>query len=269
MKFWQSRHKPQCKLSQKDLIDISEAITQTYAPFDTHHQPELVLMPVDPIHLYAYWNLKGYETHDESSHVGKQLALRIYSIPELSENTENLQLSFDIKVYGFRHQQKVHLPVAATAYSAVVGEINADSSFSPLAVSETIHVPREYPVSNIKINANENRVHINNAQENNSTNSPNPKQTPTFSHPIKNNFDSLPFDPKMNKSIDANTQKIQQPDAFILKNFNDYGYDLKIYKNGFTVDFTHMLSKQNIPPHISEIKPVAIDKNTSGQGRLI
>jgi hypothetical protein len=56
------------------------------------------------------------------------------------------RLSFNIKVAGFQNQQQVHLPLAAAAYSAVIGEITADHSFSPLVTADTIHVPRKNPV---------------------------------------------------------------------------------------------------------------------------
>ncbi len=79
MKFWQSKNNPQCKLSQQDLIDISEEINQKYTPFDNHHQPELVLMPVDPINLYAYWNLNSNQSISNAHHIDKQPSMQTFS----------------------------------------------------------------------------------------------------------------------------------------------------------------------------------------------
>jgi hypothetical protein len=141
MTFWQSRYNPQLKLSQQDLIDISEEITQAYAPDNSYVQSELVLMPVDPVTLHAYWNIQNNST----SATDTELILRVYSEPILSEHSSHLRLSFDIKLSSFQGQQTVAAPMAATAYSAVIGTINADSSFSVLATSEIIHVPRESP----------------------------------------------------------------------------------------------------------------------------
>ena len=112
MKLLQSRYNSQCKLSQQDLRDISEEIIETYAPHD-NHQSELVLMPVDPVNLYAYWNLPenktGNEINTEANPIDKQFALRIYTIPEHSESASNIKLSFDVKVDGLNNQQKSEL----------------------------------------------------------------------------------------------------------------------------------------------------------------
>ncbi|NOQ13940.1 MAG: DUF4912 domain-containing protein [Methyloprofundus sp.] len=233
MKFWQSRHNPQCKLSQQDLLDISKEIIQTYAPHEPHYQPELVLMPVDPINLYAYWKLKDNKTDDANKHVDKQLLLKIYSIPEISEHSNTLQFSFEIKVDGFRNQQKVHLPVAATAYSAVIGEINADNSFSTLATANTIHVPRENPVSDNNANKRKKILQINKINKNNST-------------------------------PEVSTQNTDF-ETFIVKNFNDYGYDLTVYHHKSVQEFKNFLAKQGINTQLSSSKKT----NTSSQGRFL
>ncbi len=271
MKFWQSKNNPQCKLSQQDLLDISEEINQQYTPFDNHHQPELVLMPVDPINLYAYWNLKENKTNTEISPVDKQLALRIYSIPELSEHPGKLQLSFDIKVYGFRNQQKVQLPIAATAYSAVVGEINADDSFSPLAISDTIHVPRETPVDDISMTGNETILDKDNEQVNNFIRAGESQDSSTFADNLLETLKALSADSKININVtsEMNNLEMQQFKVFILKNFNDYGYDLKVYTSELVPDFNNMMLKKNIKTHLSHIKTKVTDKNISGLGRLL
>lgn len=269
MKFWQSRYNPQCKLSQQDLRDISEDITQAYAPHETHHQPELVLMPVDPINLYAYWNLKENETDNEIKHIDKQLALRVYSIPELSEHSSQLQLSFDINVSGFRNQLKVHLPVAATAYSAVIGEINADNSFSALAISDTIHVPRENPVSENSNNDNGNTLAINQALENNFVMPFTTQASPVLEHNLNDSNTVQTSQTQEDKFIPEMSTQSAQPSAIILKNFNDYGYDLKVYENESSPEFKSFLSKQDLIKQLNTKKSNTVDKKTSGQGCIL
>jgi len=264
MKLWQSKHNPQCKLSQQDLLDISKDIIQAYAPHDTCHQPELVLMPVDPTNLYAYWKLKD-NTDDAIKSVDKQLVLKIYSIPEISELSSNLQLSFEIKVDGFQNQQKVHLPVAATAYSAVIGEINTDDSFSALAAANTIHVPRENPVSEHSLNNAENTVKTSLIQDSHVSRSRMPEE-----HLVAENSEhTLQTDPldEYNSVSCVYTQDTQN-EAFIVKNFNDYGYDLKVYPNRLGGEFKNILSKQGINIQLSGNKTKASDKNTSSQERF-
>ena len=242
-------------LSQQDLLDISEEITQAYAPHESHHQSELVIMPVDPINLYAYWNLKDSEIEDTISNTDKQLALRIYSIPELSEKSANIQLSFDIKVYGLNNQQKVHLPVAASAYSAVIGEINTDNSFSTLAASDTIHVPRENPVCEKAQNDNEGTPKLS------------PKAENTFQNTIGNQEslspDSAPFFEQLNQILNSHITTQTNIDetgskTLLVQDFNHYGYDLQIHENDFNLESKAIFpeKKIDIQRNSDEVSPI-------------
>ncbi|NOR81832.1 MAG: DUF4912 domain-containing protein [Methyloprofundus sp.] len=267
MKFWQSKHNPQCKLSQQDLLDISKDIIQAYVPHDTCQQPELVLMPVDPTSLYVYWKLKDNSTDDAIKPVDKQLILKIYSIPEISEFSNNLQLSFEIKVDGFQNQQKVQLPVAATAYSAVIGEINTDEDdrFTALAAANTIHVPRESPVSEHRLNNAENTVKINLMQDSHVS-----RSRMSEEHLVAENSEhTLQTDsPNEYNSVSGVYAQDTQNEAFIVKNFNDYGYDLKVYPNQLGEEFKNILSKQGINIQLSGNKTKTSNKNTSSQERF-
>lgn len=274
MKLWQSKHDPHCKLSQQSLLDISEKITQEYAPYDSHHQPELVLMPVDPVNLYAYWNLKQHETDQTIEHVDKPLALRIYSLTESDTDPENIKLSFDITVEGLQKQQKIHLPLAASAYSAVIGEINADHSFSPLASSDTIHVPREHP-----------------ATENIANDLGNIPQTDTQQQAIFATDQSqvpcqLPLDYLENNVPTLVTEQLPDKltivmpppaepysETLILQNFKGYGYDLKVHQPLFDIEADAILQRSTEPmqagkPQTRSTNISNNQKNTSGHGRL-
>lgn len=271
MKRWQSRYNPQCKLSQQDLLDISEAITQTYAPHDIHHQPELVLMPVDPINLYAYWNLNNSETDENIiNNVDKQLALRICSLPELSEDSSNIKFSFDVRVQGLQNRQKIHLPAAASAYSAVIGEINADNSFSALATSDTIHVPRENPVIVNSLNNHENTVPTSQIKANNVITDLAPFLKPEPEYIINGRDVTVPTRQALENNIvtDAHTENVWYESA-TLENFKGYGYDLKVYGNEHNTEPENSLLNQT--KHIQMRSKISstIDKNTSGQGRLL
>ena len=45
------------RLSPKELLDIGDEIGRSFAPKASYNIPEVILLPVDPGHLYAYWNL--------------------------------------------------------------------------------------------------------------------------------------------------------------------------------------------------------------------
>ncbi|MCF7972174.1 MAG: DUF4912 domain-containing protein [Methylococcaceae bacterium] len=298
MTFWQSRYNPQLKLSQQDLLDVSEKITQAYAPQDSHVQSELVLMPVDPVTLYAYWNLEISNNSD------RQFIMRVYSNPEISEQPNSLKLSFDIQISSFKGQQKIYLPIAATAYSAVIGEINADNRFSILVASGVVHVPRETPVSIGSLNdktvlavpfiKSETPVEKANTKANNS-HTPGLQKSPEYKTNNKHGtvqsipmFDHL-FVAENNRApdiihvqqenskieysnavenlypFDINTQDSQY-EPFILKNFNNQGYDLKVYANSSVSEFVNILSMQESGFYISPKKSKATKQNSSGLG---
>jgi len=291
MTFWQSRYNPELKLSQQDLLDISEEITQAYAPDNSQLQSELVLMPVDPITLYAYWNLELGNQPD------RQLIMKVYSNPELSEHSSSLNLSFDIKVSSFQGQQKIYLPIAATAYSAVIGEINADNSFRALVTSNIIQVPRETPVvmsevvpiidseSSIGTNAEADHSHVvwqEAMPEHNINNSEQPTQKiPMFDHLFVAEINNVPdiihvqreniaFESNNNTAknqyTSTNNATAPQTEPFILKNFNNQGYDLKVYANNSDSEFAKILARQESGFYISPKKLNTTKLNSSGLG---
>jgi len=248
MKLCQSRFNSQCKLSQQDLRDISEEIIETYAPHD-NHQPELVLMPVDPVNLYAYWNLPKNETDNETNRkappIDKQFALRIYTIPELSESASNIKLSFEVKVDGLNNQQKVQLPIAASAYSAVIGEINADNHFNALASSKAIHVPRDNPAperqpGKLHVQSQDEQIQELHLANNHA------HQRQDFCTEDQAFNQTIHASQTQENSIIAETKTDQiNPDTIVLNNFNNYGYDLQIHSGNIELEADILLPKQN------------------------
>jgi len=288
MKLCQSRYNSQCKLSLQYLLDISEEITRSYAPHESHHQPELVLMPVDPVNLYAYWNLNDSDSNSDNiiNNTSKPLALRIYSLPELSESASDIKLSFDIKVQGFQNQQKVHLPIAASAYSAVIGEINADNSFSTLATAETIHVPRDSPVTENSPDDDADTIVTGQIQDNNlithHTHTPLLDSNPDFTlqdsavmmHTGQMQESNLPLTqtPSVspateNKPVTESNTNQAWYERLVLANFNDFGYDLKVYGNIPDAESKISLSGQVLNIHIVPKTENTMTKNSSGLGR--
>jgi len=139
----QSKYNTQIQLSADEILAISQTITQAYMPSSAATEPELVILPVDPYHLYAYWHLEetGAITKAKAEECGT-LALRIYWHPEPVQKSSVSKLWFDVTVKKPQDQQKVQLPIDATEYSAVIGRRYADHSFAALAISNSIHVPR-------------------------------------------------------------------------------------------------------------------------------
>lgn len=122
-------------LSAQELLEISTQIRQEFTPKLIVHSPQLTLLPVDPQHLYAYWDVGGQEFHNP-------LILRIYwyppsyQTPQLSSN-----IWLDIPLEHASQCKQFRVPLADSMYSAALGELHADYHFDALAHSNTIQVP--------------------------------------------------------------------------------------------------------------------------------
>jgi len=134
----------QHKLSPKEMLEISEEISLDFAPRASNNTQELVLLPVDPNHLYVYWNLGDDKLNSTQKNDSEnQLTLRIYSEPNKNTDTLKTKSYFDVAIDGAKAQQKVFLPMRAheTTYCATIGKRSQDNSLAPFAYSNITHVP--------------------------------------------------------------------------------------------------------------------------------
>lgn len=139
--------------SPQELFGISQQISREFAPradMRAPGAPSLVLLPVDPRRLHAYWQLpepaRQARTDAQpqlpaTSETG--LTLRIYRQPEakadLPEQTENRPEWFDLPVSGQSSQQQIALPEplsnSAGYYQAAIGHLDQYKEFTALAYS--------------------------------------------------------------------------------------------------------------------------------------
>lgn len=131
------------RLSPREMLEISKEISRKNTLKISTSTPELVLLPVDPEHLYAYWNPGETRITSASKDDSHEIVLRIYSQPD--ENTKITTKSwFEVVIDNSRTQQKVLLPmqVNASAYSATIGKRYPDGRLAAFATSNVVHVPR-------------------------------------------------------------------------------------------------------------------------------
>jgi Domain of unknown function (DUF4912) len=134
-------HRGMC-FHRKELNDISREISRRFAPKAATAEPELCLLPVDPSHLYAYWDLGENKAQITPAYAAeKHLTLRIYWRPDASPETTSSNVWFDVAADNPESRQKVRLPIDDTAYSAALGKLNPDHSLDVLATSNIIQVP--------------------------------------------------------------------------------------------------------------------------------
>ncbi len=134
----------QYNLSPQEMLEISEDISLDFAPKASNNKQELVLLPIDPDHVHAYWNLSDGKTSDTQNNAFKdQLTLRVYEKPETTINTTETKSWFDVAINSIQSQQNISLPSHSqqSAYSASIGKRDQDNTLTPLASSNTTHIP--------------------------------------------------------------------------------------------------------------------------------
>ncbi len=130
--------------SPKEMLEISEEISRDFAPIASNNTQELILLPVDPDHLYIYWNLIKDKLLDAQKMAsGQQLTLRIYAEPDKNADTSKPKPYFDVAIDSAQAQQNIALPMHTheTTYCAIIGKRHKNNSLTPFAQSNTAHVP--------------------------------------------------------------------------------------------------------------------------------
>lgn len=135
---------PGFRLSPTEMLQISEEISRKYALQTFVGSPQLVLLPVDPHHLYAYWSPDQEKITSAPKDESHEIVLRIYPQPDDNTKTSPTQSWFDVVIDNSQTQQKVPLPaqVNANAYSATIGKRYPDDRLAAFSTSKVVHVPR-------------------------------------------------------------------------------------------------------------------------------
>jgi hypothetical protein len=128
--------------SYQDLQAIGQDISQRFSTKASNVAPELLLLPVDPYHLYAYWDIGRNKALAAAEYNAENpLTLRIYWRPDASPEMNRSHVWFDIRIEYSLNRKKLRLPIDDTYYSADLGRLNPDHSLEVLAHSNLIHVP--------------------------------------------------------------------------------------------------------------------------------
>ncbi|WP_374089385.1 DUF4912 domain-containing protein [Methylomicrobium lacus] len=125
--------------SHRELQAIGQDISQRFAPKASNNMPELLLLPVDPHHLYAFWETGA--NAQKSAPAQQPLTLRIYWRPDAAQEITRSNIWFDIPADNPANRKKVRLPIDDTYYSATLGTLKQDRTLDVLAQSNLIHVP--------------------------------------------------------------------------------------------------------------------------------
>jgi hypothetical protein len=136
----------------QELLNISAEISREFTPYAKDARSNLVLLPVDPRHLHAYWRIEEQPVHIQNiDKPDAQLTLRIYTQPQLP--VESLiapatPIWFDIRIDSAESNQDVALPAEAKVsgdFRAELGIMHGEQGFTPILVSNKVEMPKFGP----------------------------------------------------------------------------------------------------------------------------
>lgn len=135
------------KFESNELLAISEEISRNFSPTLTpEDQPKLVILPVDPEHLYAYWNIPEHQIEQMDIKIPDHgsLTLRIFNKAQPVHTETRPNDWFDIHITQLSMHQKVRLPprMAIGNFSATLGKSDIENTFAELVHSNHIYLPR-------------------------------------------------------------------------------------------------------------------------------
>jgi hypothetical protein len=128
------------KLTQKELLEVSDNISKYYAPKYLRLEVKLVVLPVDSQHLHVYWQLP--EDKPQSVTVppssSDKLMLRIHSVHTQTHETKPI---VEFAIGEQQTKQKIKLPVTnkGAVYSVSIGKIIPKYGFVQLIKSNITH----------------------------------------------------------------------------------------------------------------------------------
>jgi len=107
----------------------------------SYGETELVLMPVDPFHIYAYWDFSPKDW--EAVRARRQpVVLRVYDVTMIQFDGANAHSHFDIPVSLEAQNWYVDLWSAEKSLCAELGRLRPDGSFERIVRSNVIQTPR-------------------------------------------------------------------------------------------------------------------------------
>ena len=114
---------------------------------EAYGKDRLVLMPVDPYWVHAYWEMVPPSVSERSSGAEKQseharYILRVYDVTSVDFDGTNAHSSFDIEITPQARNWYINLWRAGKSLCAELGLVHADGSFSSRVRSNVIQTPQ-------------------------------------------------------------------------------------------------------------------------------
>jgi len=133
-------------VSSRNRVEKVQDLPQTYG------KDKLVLMPVNPHWLHAYWDLSPRTIRAiESLPLGSKVVLRLHDVTYITFDGSNAHRTFEVGVdIRFTKNYYFNVPVAGADYLVELGYKDPTGKFVPLTRSNVCKAPKDYPSSSTR-----------------------------------------------------------------------------------------------------------------------
>lgn len=144
MRYWHSRHNPELTISSQEIQHISQNISRTYHPLQFSQAeplnfPQLIILPIDPYHLHAYWRIAGATPVPQVRN--SPLILRLFWQFDWVDAQDHQRPWFDVGIVSEHANAKIKLPAAGAIYTAAIGQCDNNGGFIVHVHSQPVTMP--------------------------------------------------------------------------------------------------------------------------------
>jgi hypothetical protein len=128
--------------TQQALLEVSQNISRYFAPRISSNSQRLVVLSIDPQHLYVCWTLDENQNYILlQSKFNKEMTLRVYSQLKGKPASTLAKPLVEIAIDDFHSRQRIFIPTPdkPTVYSASIGQTVEGEGFVSLLDSNNTH----------------------------------------------------------------------------------------------------------------------------------
>ncbi len=144
-------------LTTQELLGISQIISSGFAPSIKNTKPEVVLMPIDPEHVHAYWHLPESEPQQKAETLTEhnyttspELTLSLHPLEDTHPDDPKYAW-LDFFINNRQGQQTLTLPNHSNSqhYYASLNQTNSELQQQAPVTSNITQVPQQHSQNNL------------------------------------------------------------------------------------------------------------------------
>ena len=127
------------EMAPQELLEVSQNISLYYSPKISSQSKKLVILPIDPQHVFVYWDLADTQDANLSQKlINNEIKLRVYS---QSNGIDKEEPVIEIPIHAVQAQERIALPLVnnKAVFSAIVGKSTEEIDFVPFLTAETTY----------------------------------------------------------------------------------------------------------------------------------